>query len=239
MSLSTVPQSLSCPAPRLSSRNGDSTLKGELSDALVCVVDDDESICRALARLFRSARFHVETFGSSQAYLRQPPHNGPSCLVLDVKIPDLDGLKLQEALAGREEQIVFITGHGDVPMCAKAMKSGAVDFLTKPVDDKELLAAVHRALARSAKVRHLAFGRASSRKLLGTLTPREFEVLQRVIAGMLNKQIAVELGAAEKTIKVHRGRVMEKMGVASVAELVRLAQIAGVPPVAFKRNSNA
>lgn len=201
-----------------------------LEATLVCVVDDDESVRQGLSRLFRSARFPVETFGSAEDYLDRPAHNGPSCLVLDVRMPGLDGLELQQTLAGRETQIVFITGHGDVPMCAQALKAGAVDFLTKPVDDEVLFAAVTRALARSTEIRKAKAERASTRAKLDQLTPREFEVLQRVIAGWLNKQIAAELGAAEKTVKIHRGRVMEKMGVASVAELVRIAQVAGVTP---------
>jgi FixJ family two-component response regulator len=197
---------------------------------LVCVVDDDGSIRRGLARLFRSAKFPVETFESAQAYLGRPAHDGPSCLVLDVRMPGLDGLELQQTLINREAQIVFITGHGDVPMCAKAMKAGAVDFLTKPVDDDTLLAAVLRAMERATEIRKAKAKKASARARLDKLTPREFEVMQRVIAGLLNKQIADELGAAEKTIKIHRGRVMEKMGVTSVADLVRVAQIAGVRP---------
>jgi two-component system response regulator FixJ len=198
--------------------------------ALVCVIDDDEAIRRSLARLFRSARVPAETLPTAQAYLDRAPHPGPTCLVLDMQMPGLDGLKLQAALAGREEQIVFLSGHGDVPKCAQAMKAGALDFLTKPVDDEELLAAVSRALARSVAIRKQAGERKSARTRLDTLTPREFEVMQRVIAGLLNKQIADELGAAEKTIKIHRGRVMEKMGVTSVADLVRVAQAAGVGP---------
>jgi len=203
--------------------------------ALVCVVDDDSSICRSLARLFRSAEFPVETFGSAQAYLDHPMHAGPSCLVLDVQMPELDGLELQQELANRETKIVFITGHGDVPMCAQAMKAGAVDFLTKPVDDEALLASVSRALEASAGILKAKSERASARSKLDTLTPREFEVMQRVIAGLLNKQIAADLGAAEKTVKVHRGRVMEKIGVTSVAELVRLAEIAGAAPASGRR----
>jgi FixJ family two-component response regulator len=200
-------------------------------DALVCVVDDDESVRRALSRLFRAARVSAETFASAQAYLDRTLHEGPSCLVLDVRMPGLDGLELQRTLMHREAQIIFLTGHGDVPMCAEAMKGGAVDFLTKPVDDKELLDAVNRALTRSAEARKALAQRAFARSLLETLTPREFEVMQRVIAGALNKQIADDLGAAEKTVKIHRGRVMEKMGVTSVADLVRLAHDAGVLPV--------
>jgi FixJ family two-component response regulator len=173
----------------------------------------------------------AESFDSAAAYLNRPTHDGPFCLVLDVKMPGIDGLELQQALADRKAQIVFITGHGDVPTCAEAMKAGAVDFLTKPVDEEDLLEAVSRALTRSFELRKAGADRAVARARLDALTPREFEVLQRVIAGLLNKQIADELGAAEKTIKIHRGRVMEKMGVTSVADLVRAAQVAGVPPV--------
>lgn len=202
-----------------------------VANAAVCIVDDDESVRRGLARLFRSVHLPAEAFPSAQAYLEHPPHDGPSCLVLDVCMPGLDGLELQRALTSREVQVVFVTGHGDVPMCADAMKAGAVDFLTKPVDDEALLLAVHRALERSVEARRAISQRASARTLLGTLTPREFEVMQRVIAGRLNKQIADDLGTAEKTIKIHRGRVMEKMHVTSVVDLVRIAQVAGVAPV--------
>jgi FixJ family two-component response regulator len=198
------------------------------------VVDDDESIRRSLSRLFRSLGLPAETFPSANSYLERPLHEGPSCLVLDVQMPGLDGLELQQTLVRREAQIVFITGHGDVPMCAEAMKAGAVDFLTKPVDENDLLAAVGRALARSVKVRESAWQRAGARVLLDKLTPREFEVFQGVIAGLLNKQIGDELGAAEKTIKIHRGRVMGKLGVISVADLVRIATTAGVSPMAVK-----
>lgn len=199
-------------------------------DSLVSIVDDDEGIRRSLSRLFRSVRLPAETFGSAQAYLDRRAHDGPSCVVLDVRMPGLDGLELQETLAHREAQIVFITGRGDVPMCASAMKAGAIDFLTKPVNDEDLLRAVNRALARSVEVRRTAAEHAAARARLDTLTPREFEVMRRVIAGLLNKQIADELDAAEKTIKIHRGRVMEKMGVTSVADLVRVAQAAGIVP---------
>jgi FixJ family two-component response regulator len=207
-----------------------SSLANPPVNGLVCVVDDEESIRRSLSRLFRSASLPAQTFVSAQAYLDRAAYDGPSCLVLDVHLPDLDGLELQQALADRKEQIVFITGHGDVPMCTQAMKAGAVDFFIKPVDDKALLAAVRRALERSVEIRKMKAERASARAKLDRLTPREFEVLQRVIAGLLNKQIAAELGSAEKTVKIHRGRVMEKMGVTSVPELVRLAQVAGVTP---------
>jgi FixJ family two-component response regulator len=200
------------------------------NNALVCVVDDEESVRRSLLRLFRSAGFPGEAFVSGQAFLERAAHDGPLCVVLDVQMPGVNGLELQRRLGDPAAQIVFVTGHGDVPMCAGAMKAGAVDFLTKPVDDEELLAAVTRALARAVGARKAGAERAMARARLDALTPREFEVLQRVIAGMLNKQIADELGAAEKTVKIHRGRVMEKMGVSSVADLVRLTQIAGVSP---------
>lgn len=202
------------------------------ADALICIVDDDESIRRSLSRLFRSVHLPVEAFASAGAFLERARHDGPSCVVLDVCMPGLDGIELQQALVHREAQIVFLTGHGDVPTCAEAMKAGAVDFLTKPVDEEQLLDAVGRALARSGEIRKTRSEHAAARALLESLTPREFEVMQRVIAGLLNKQIADELGAAEKTIKIHRGRVMAKMGVTSVAELVRLAQTASIAPVA-------
>ena len=205
---------------------------GPLENALVCIVDDDDSVRRSLARLFRSVRVPAETFASAQSYLDRPLHEGTLCLVLDLCMPGLDGLELQQALANRDAQIVFLTGHGDVPACAGAMKAGAVDFLTKPVDDERLLAAVQRGLTRSLEVRDVRTRRSSARALLNSLTPREFEVMQRVIAGLLNKQIAADLGTAEKTVKIHRGRVMEKMHVTSVVDLVRVAQAAGVGPVA-------
>jgi FixJ family two-component response regulator len=207
-----------------------SSLSNLSSNVLVSIVDDDEPVRRGLSRLFRSARLPAETFASAQAYLDRATHHGPSCLVLDVQLPGLDGLQLQQAIVDRKVQIVFITGHGDVPMCTRAMKAGAVDFLIKPVDEETLLAAVRHALERSLENRKAEVERSSARAKLNRLTPREFEVLQGVIQGLLNKQIAAELGAAEKTVKIHRGRVMEKMGVTSVAELVRLAQVAGVAP---------
>lgn len=202
-----------------------------LPDSLVCVVDDDASVRTGLSRLLRSAGLTAETFASARAFLDRTPHEGPSCLVLDVQMPGIDGLELQQALTRRQEQIIFLTGHGDISMCAGAMKAGAVDFLTKPVDDEALLVAIDRALTSSAETRGALSERNAVRTRLDTLTPREFEVMQRVIGGVLNKQIADELGAAEKTIKIHRGRMMEKMSVTSVADLVRLTQIAGVAPV--------
>lgn len=196
-------------------------------DALVCVVDNDKAVRDCLERLLRSARFNVETYASAAAYLARRMHAGPVCLVLDVSMPQMDGFGLQQALAGRCEEIVFLTGHGDVPMCARGMKAGAADFLIKPVDDEVLLSAVQLALDKArARGRNNA-EQEKARALLHSLTTRETEVMQRVIAGMLNKQIAAALGIAEKTVKIHRGRVMKKTGVASVPDLMRLIETAG------------
>lgn len=198
----------------------------------VFVVDDDRSVRTSLANLLESDDYTVETFATADEYLSKATHLGPECLVLDVRLPGLDGFDLQRELleSGRTEQIVFITGYGDLPMGIQAMKRGAIDFLPKPLDDVALLSAVRSALARSAENWQKRQEMAQIRARVATLTPREFEVFRLVIAGLLNKQIAAELGAALRTIKTHRGRVMHKMGVASVAELVRLAQKSGVVP---------
>ena len=205
-------------------------------NSLVFAVDDDASVRKGLARLLRSAGYKSEIFASASNFLARPPHSGPSCVIVDVQMPVLNGIDFQETLIQRrrEEQLIFITGHGDIPMCAQAMKAGAVDFLPKPFRADELLRCVDNALIRSAGQRRRSAEKDEARRLLDLLTPREFEVLQLVITGMLNKQIAGELRTAEKTVKVHRGRVMEKLGVTSVAELVRLVQRACVAPV---RNS--
>jgi len=201
----------------------------------VFVIDDDRSVRRSLANLLESEDHEVETFASAEEYLARPAYAGPACLVLDVRMPGLDGLTLQQRLTeeGRGEQIVFITGHGDIPMGIRAMKNGAVDFLPKPFADAALLAAVAQALARSAAAQQAWVDRAEVRARIALLTPREFEVFRYVVAGLLNKQIADELGAALRTIKRHRGCVMQKLGVVSVAELTRLAQQAGVQPAAI------
>ena len=199
----------------------------------VLVVDDDPSVRRGLARLLRSAGHTVEAYGSAQEYLScLREHTGPTCLVLDVKLPGLDGLGLQEKLLSQDSRmpIVFITGHGGVSESVKAMKRGAVDFLSKPFDDEDLLNAVGEALNLDLSVRAAHDEAVGIKKRIERLTPREYEVLRHVIAGLLNKQIGFALGIAEKTVKVHRGRMMEKMGVVSVAELVRLAEKAGIEP---------
>src|ERR1044072_487500 len=202
------------------------------SNSLVFLIDDDSSVRKGVSRLLRSAGYKNEGFGSASDFLAREQHPGPACVVVDVRMPGLNGMDLQSALIERrrEEQLVFITGHGNISMCAKAMKAGAVDFLPKPFRVAELLECVERALARSADQRHSGIEQTAARRLLDLLTPREFEVMQLVVTGMLNKQIANRLGTAEKTIKVHRGRVMRKLGIVSVAELVRLVEIARVTP---------
>ena len=201
-------------------------------NSLVFVIDDDQSVRRGLRRLFKSAGYTAETFASAEDYLAREIFEGPICLVLDVRMPGLKGPGLQEALEKRGacEQIVFLTGHGDVPTATRAMKNGAVDFLTKPFDDEELILAVKRALERAEEQLRRRGERREARRRIDKLTPREFEVFRFVIMGLLNKQIAAELHTAEKTIKVHRGRVMQKLGVTSVPDLVRVSESAGVSP---------
>lgn len=196
---------------------------------MVYLVDDDSAVRRALGRLLRAAGHEVAVFASGTEFLASLDGVSPSCVVLDMAMPGYSGLDVQESLLaeGNLMPIIFLTGRADVPMCAKAMKRGAVDFLTKPVEEGNLLAAVSSALETSRQGNEERAERDVVRQRLARLTPREREVLDLVITGQLNKQIAAELGATEKTIKVHRGRVMEKMGVRSVAELVRLVARAG------------
>ena len=200
------------------------------ADGVIYVVDDDASVRRALARLIASAGFNVETFPSAEAFLHHPRADRPACLVLDVRMPGESGLDLQAALgaARRYLPIIFVTGHGTIPASVRAIKEGAIDFLQKPVDEKELLDRIEHALVRSREARSAQVEEAQLQHRLDTLTAREREVLDLVVTGMLNKQIGDRLGVAEKTIKVHRGRVMQKMAAASVADLVRMLHKLGL-----------
>ncbi len=204
---------------------------------LVFVLDDDEAVCKALSRVIKSAGYRVQAFSSARAFLdgyAAVDLACPACLVLDVQMPDLSGLDVQRELRAANAilPIVFVSGHGDIPTSVNAMKAGAVDFLTKPVSDAELLQAIRQSLAGAERMRAERARRDAIRLRFETLTPREREVMALVVTGLLNKQIAVQLGTAEKTIKVHRARVMEKMQVDSLAELVQVAERAGIgrPP---------
>jgi len=210
-----------------------------LAHRLVYVVDDDLSMRKAIGRLLESEDYAFEMFTGAREFLARVPHAGPSCVILDLNMPGLNGLELQEALEqmGRGERIIFITGGATVPTSVQAMKAGAVDYLPKPFQDEDLLHAVERALNQSSEQWLQRLERKEVRDRLATLTPREFDVLKGVIAGMLNKQIAAQFGSTEGTVKVHRGRVMEKMSATSVAELVILAQRAGISPTSSPQES--
>ena len=196
----------------------------------VFIVDDDAAVLKSLARLLRSARLNVLAFGSPQEFLERHDPLAPGCLVLDLAMPGLNGLELQEALAKKDSAIpiIFLTGHGNIPTSVQAMKRGALDFLTKPVNDGDLLKAIRAAIEKDRIARLARAELDDIQARLATLTPREREVLTHVVSGQLNKQTAADLGTVEKTIKVHRARVMMKMKVDSVAELVRLTERAGI-----------
>lgn len=199
---------------------------------IVFVIDDDNSVRRSLKRLLRSVDLDVETFASAQDFLRKPMLDRPTCVVLDLRLPGPSGLELQESLnrSGHDVPIIFISGHADVPSSVRALKAGAVDFLQKPVNDQVLLDTIHRALLRDRDARRDRAEIADLRLRFDTLTPREREVLRLVIQGRLNRQIASDLGISAKTVKTHRGRVMEKTQAGSVAELVRQARRLGLSP---------
>src|SRR5258705_4703621 len=196
------------------------------TDPVVYVIDDDASSRKAVSRLLRSAGLAVETLASAREFLERPAEDRPSCLVLDVRMPGSSGMDLQAALqeARRDIPIVFVTGYGDVSTGVRAMKGGAVDFLEKPFRAQELLACVQRGLARSQQSRGERAARAAVERRFATLTARERDVLRLVVTGMLNKQIAANLGIAEKTVKIHRSHMTHKMDAGSVAELVAIAQ---------------
>jgi FixJ family two-component response regulator len=199
------------------------------SSVTVFVVDDEPSVLKSVSRLLRAEGYNVRECPSPTEFLAQHDHDLPGCVVLDLSMPRLSGLEVQTALAaGGERSVIFITGHGDVPSSVKAMKAGAADFLMKPFDDADLLRAVRSAVDSDLRRRAERAERNGIEQLLESLTPREHEVLMHVVAGRINKQIAADLGTVEKTIKVHRARIMEKMKVGSVAELTRLCERAGV-----------
>ena len=200
--------------------------------AKVFIVDDDPHVRKSLYRLMKSADLDVETFASADDFLEGFSHEGPTCLILDVEMPGLSGLDLQEKLIAHKDAIpiIFITAHGDIPMSVKALKKGAVNFLSKPFDDRDLLHAVQEALQRDSEALMARTEHDEISRRLAALTPREYETLTHVIAGSLNKQIAYALNISEATVKVHRGRIMAKMGVDSVAALVRLTEKVDIKP---------
>ncbi len=199
-------------------------------EPIVFVIDDDASMRRALSNLFESVGLKVEVFGSAPDMLRSKLPDVASCLVLDIRLPGLSGLDFQTELAKANIHIpiIFMTGHGDIPMTVRAMKGGAVDFLTKPFRDQDMLDAVVTAIERDRKRREVEKVVANLNALFETLTPREREILALVASGLMNKQIAAELGLAEITVKIHRGHIMKKMGARSLADLVRKAETLGV-----------
>jgi len=199
-------------------------------DHIVFIVDDDRRICESLADLLSTFDLEVVTFGSAAEYLAYPKPDVPACLILDVKLPDINGLDLQGQIGeGNHPQIVFITGHGDIPTSVRAIKAGAVDFLTKPFTEADLMRAIHTAIAQDRDARRKRTKLFELRQRLSSLTPREREVLPLVVSGLLNKQAAAQLGISEITIQIHRGKIMQKMGASSLPELVRMAGTLEIP----------
>jgi FixJ family two-component response regulator len=202
------------------------------TSVLIAVVDDDPSVRKGLERLIRSLGWKAETFPSAQEFLDHPRTEPPSCLVLDLQLPGLSGLDLQKRMAevGLEIPIVFLTGHGNIPASVQAMKAGAVEFLTKPVDEQDLLRAIQEAIERDRRTRQQHADMRQLRDRYESLTPREQEVMRQVVSGLLNKQIAAELRITEDTVKFHRGHIMRKMRADSLADLVRMAETLGIRP---------
>jgi FixJ family two-component response regulator len=205
-------------------------------DQIVFIVDDDRRICEALSELLSTFDLRVVTFGSAAEYIAYPKPDVPSCLILDVELPDINGLDLQSQTAeGNRPQIVFITGHGDIPTSVRAIKAGAVDFLTKPVSEADLMRAIRAAIAQDRDAKRKRAELAELRQRLSSLTPREREVFPLIVSGLLNKQAAAELGISEVTIQIHRGKIMQKMGAGSLAELVRMAGMLEIPMTHSRR----
>ena len=200
------------------------------SDALIAIVDDDASVREGLQSLIRSAGWRVETFVSAQEFLGRLGAEAPSCVILDLQLPGLSGLDLQQRMAkvGLEIPIVFLTGHGNIPASVQAMKAGAVEFLTKPLDEQKLLEAIQEAIERDRRTRQQRAEIRELRERYESLTAREQQVMQEVVSGLLNKQIAAELNITEFTVKIHRGHVMRKMRAASLPDLVRMAESLGI-----------
>ncbi len=203
----------------------------------IFIIDDDPSVCKGISRLVSTAGFNVETFTSARDFLDSGKTDGPGCILLDVRMPEMTGPELQEKLCKTEYSmpIIFLSAHGDVPTTARAMKKGAIDFLTKPVDRDDLLEAIRLSLAKNDRNRLQRVENESLRTCLMRLTPREYEIMTYVITGMLNKQIAFELNICEDTVKIHRRRVMQKLEILSVVELVRLCEKANIPPATTRK----
>src|SRR6266704_2079686 len=213
-------------------------MKNELypQDHIVFIVDDDRRICEALSELLSTYDLNVVTFGSATEYITYPKPDVPACLILDVELPDINGLELQRQTGqGNQPQIVFITGHGDIPSSVRAIKAGAVDFLTKPFKEADLMRAVHAAIAQDRDARRKRAELGELRQRLSSLTPREREVLPLIVSGLLNKQAASKLGISEVTIQIHRSKIMKKMGAGSLAELVRMAGMLEIPMTQSRR----
>jgi RNA polymerase sigma factor (sigma-70 family) len=196
----------------------------------VFIVDDDPSVLKALARLIRSAGLNATAFASPQEFLDNHDQNAPGCLVLDVSMPHINGPELQQAIAasGSELPVIFLTAHGDIPMSVRAIKQGAVDFFTKPVDDSDLIEAIHDAIEKDRIARRASAKLIELQQLLATLTPREREVLNHIVSSKRNRQIAAELGTAEQTIKIHRASLMKKLKAESLADLIKLTERLGI-----------
>jgi FixJ family two-component response regulator len=197
---------------------------------MVFIVDDDPRIREALSDLLSTFDLQVVTFGTAAEYVDYPKPDLPTCLILDVELPDINGLELQGQIAQVDRpQIVFITGHGDIPASVRAMKAGAVDFLTKPFNDADLMRAIHAAISQDRDARKRRAELSELRRRLSSLTPRERELVPLIVSGLLNKQAAAELGISEVTVQIHRGKIMKKMGATSLAELVRMATTLEIP----------